>query len=197
MAIEFTFKFAKAKAALLYLAQKNLPGFSKGKACKLLFLADKHHMVRHGRPITGDWYAAMEHGPVPSHILNLLDAAQDGTPNTPQAIDLAASIDFDRTLEFPAILARQVPDLGDLSRSDVDSLDAISREYGQQRFTALRKLTHDMPAYEEAWAHRVSGSAPMEFELFFDEDEDARAGVLEDAIEDDKIRKVFPEPAWL
>ena len=41
------------------------------KLMKLLYLADRESMKRHGHPISGDRYVSMEHGPVLSHTLNL------------------------------------------------------------------------------------------------------------------------------
>src|SRR5437899_12988053 len=81
MAVAFTFDVEKASAALLYLASRDLPAFDKGKACKLLFLADKLHLVRYGRPITGDHYWALEHGPVPSTVLNLINDVEKKQPS--------------------------------------------------------------------------------------------------------------------
>jgi uncharacterized phage-associated protein len=196
MALEFAFKFAKAKAALLYLAHKNLPAFSKGKACKLMFLADKRHLVQHGRPITGDWYAAMEHGPIPSTLLDLLNAAQSGQISNEPEAEIATSIEFDRSFVYPPIHPLEEPDLECLSDSDIECLDAIALEHGRKSFWDLRCLTHAMPAYEKAWAERGGGSAVMRFESFFEEDEDSLSGVLEDALENDKLRRVFPDPTW-
>jgi uncharacterized phage-associated protein len=53
VATEFTFEFQKAKASPLYLTEKQVPQLTKGEICKLMFLADQHHVVRHGRPIIG------------------------------------------------------------------------------------------------------------------------------------------------
>src|SRR6266446_7375344 len=39
---------------------------------KSLFLADRAHLNKYGRPITFDNYVAMEHGPVPSTAYNFL-----------------------------------------------------------------------------------------------------------------------------
>ena len=36
-----------------------------------MFLAEKYHLVRYGRPITGDRYDAMKDGPVPSFTYDL------------------------------------------------------------------------------------------------------------------------------
>jgi Protein of unknown function (DUF4065) len=59
-----------------FLASKHLPQLTKWRICKLLFLADKLHLLRYGRPITGDAYYAMKLGPVPTNVLNVLDNAQ-------------------------------------------------------------------------------------------------------------------------
>ena len=70
--LEFKFQPLKAIAAIEVLALRNVPELSKYKIAKLIFLADKLHLVQYGRTITGDKYCAMEHGPVPSSVYALL-----------------------------------------------------------------------------------------------------------------------------
>ena len=74
MALTFKFDFEATKAVLLYLAAKELPNFDKYRASKLLFLADREHLVCFGRTITGDSYNALPYGPTPNRTLELLDA---------------------------------------------------------------------------------------------------------------------------
>lgn len=197
MSVEFTFEFQKAKAALLFLADQNVPELTKGKVCKLFFLADQHHLVRHARPITGDRYAAIEHGPVPSRMLDLLDSVEAESGTTREAIELAKAIVLDRSFRYPHIQRNEPPHLENLSTSDIESLSEVIREFGGKSFTELRRLTHEMPAYLEAWETRTCGSSPMRFETFFEEEESALAGVKEEMIENSKLRAIFPEPAWL
>ena len=45
------------------------------KLMKLLYLADRESMKRHGHPISGDRYVSMDHGPVLSNTLNLINGA--------------------------------------------------------------------------------------------------------------------------
>ncbi len=66
--IQFDLDFEKAAAALLCMAKLGTAKFDQYKACKLLFLADKRHLVKYGRTITGDRYSALEWGPIPSSI---------------------------------------------------------------------------------------------------------------------------------
>jgi hypothetical protein len=76
MTVTFQFDFEKALTALVYLASnpETVPAFDKYKAGKLLFLADKYHLVRYGRPILGDFYKAQGSGVWPD------SAADDGRP---------------------------------------------------------------------------------------------------------------------
>jgi len=197
--VNFAFQFPKAKAAILHLAQSGLPEFTKGKLCKLLFLSDKLHLVRYGRPITGDSYAAMEHGPIPSRVLDMLDAIEGETARTDEAVELAAALNLDRRFRYPRYTALERPRVKNLSESDMEVLNEIIREHGMRSFTQLRHLTHEMPAYEKVWEDpdRIGGSVPMSFEDFFEEDEAALAGVLEEMVENCKLREAFPDPAWL
>jgi uncharacterized phage-associated protein len=194
----FDFQFDKAKAALLYLADGNLPEFTKGKACKLLFLTDKLHLVRYGRPTTGDSYSAMEHGPIPSRTLSLLDEIE-GTPASPEAIDLSMVFVLDRKFKYPRLRAVQRPDLTALSESDVEALNQIIRQFGSRSFKELRSITHETPAYEKAWSLRRNDKKanPMSFEDFFEEDEEAIVGMFEEMLENCRLREAFPDPAWL
>ena len=169
MAVSFRFDFAKARAALLYLASQNLPGFDKGKACKLLFLADKLHLVRYSRPITGDRYWALEHGPVPSRLLVLLNQIEAQKITDKEAHELAEGLGLDRAYVNPRLQARQRPDMDELSQSDVEALNRIAVTRGAKTFAELRVLTHETVAYRRAWAKKPAkkGSLPMAFEDFF------------------------------
>jgi len=62
--LSFEFKPSKFGSAVAYLAERK-PGVTKKELCKLLFFADKLHLLRYGRPITGDRYFALEQGPSP------------------------------------------------------------------------------------------------------------------------------------
>lgn len=180
MAIRFPFNPEKFRAALQYLAAKNLPEFDKYKVCKLLFLADKRHLVRHGRPITGDLYKALPHGPAPTTALDLLNAAIDGS----QPI---AGIGFDTRYQYPRILAANVEDQF-LAASEREILDETGAKFGAMDFAELRALTHALPEYERGWARRAGSAGVMDFEDFFEEDPEAIAGAREAMLEDCALR---------
>jgi hypothetical protein len=62
-------------------------------------------------------------------------------------------------------------------------------------FGELKAITHSMFPYKKAWREKADGtnSADMSFEEFFEDDSDAIAGAREAMLEDDELRKTFPE----
>ena len=66
--ISYQFDKDKAIAALLYIAKEiaDVQGMSdKYAALKILYFAEKKHLVEFGRLITNDRFAALKFGPVP------------------------------------------------------------------------------------------------------------------------------------
>jgi len=184
--IQFQLDPEKTREALAYLASKSHGGLDKYKLCKLLFLADKYHLVRYGRTISGDRYFAMDHGPAPNRVLGQLDMLIGEPENIPA---LSSLLSVDHSFRYPRISLAGQTSFENLSESDIEALDAILARHGTKDFSELRALTHEMVAYRRAWDKRTKGSASMVFEDFFEEDADAVAGVLEEAIEDANLRK--------
>jgi uncharacterized phage-associated protein len=195
MAVEFTFDSERAVAAIAFLASRNLSALTKYKLCKLIFLADKYHLVQFGRTITGDRFCALEHGPIPSHILDLLNRIISD-PADPQVAELSKFVTLDRTFRYPRFHSTQADFDEALSPSDQNALLAIAIEYGSKNFDELKALTHETVAYKKAWEQKGSGSAPeMKFEDFFEQDEDAIEGALEEMLENQGLREVFADTA--
>ena len=190
--VKFTFDPEKARAAVLYLTGDEGRSLDKYRVCKMLFLADKYHLVRYGRTITGDHYWALPHGPAPTTVLNLLNDVLQGDIHHPYARALRAAVEIDDTVKHPLIRARQQPDWDCLSKSDIEALDKTLERYSNSSFNRLWQLTHSMSAYKNAWEQRgAKKSSPMSFKDFFDGDHDAVEGVLEEVQEDSETREAF------
>jgi uncharacterized phage-associated protein len=194
MAVAFQFDFSSTLAAITFLASKNIPELTKYKLCKLLFLADKYHLVTYGRIITGDKYCAVPHGPIPSRTLNLLNAVISQNLWDHESITLAAAVELDRRFTNPRFHANVVVNGDQLSQSDTIALEKAISEYGRMGFEELKAITHEMPAYKHAWGHRPEGAngADMDFEEFFEEDSNAVVGAVDVMREDDFVRKAHP-----
>jgi len=200
MAVMFLYDFDKAEAALVYLASNSeaVPAFDKYKAGKLLFLADKYHLVRYGRPILGDNYKALDYGPVPQQTLDVLHVLVGDQSawraDVAKAVErLRKMLEVDHRFRYPRLSARVTPNLEALSISELRALEHVVSEHGKRTFDELKVLTHTMPAFRKAWAARGDALAvEMNYEDFFEEDPDAHAGAREEMLENDALRKAFP-----
>src|SRR5258708_24651273 len=71
--IGFDYDGPATRTAVVHLRGKCLSPVTKAKMCSLLFLADRNHLLRFGRPITGDNYEAAVTGPIPVNTAQFLD----------------------------------------------------------------------------------------------------------------------------
>lgn len=126
----------KAKASLLYIVA-NIPNIDKHKLYKILYFAEQYHLVKYGRPITGDAFIKMDYGPVPSYV-------KDKVEN---------KLDNDGAVETMGIIviANEYPDMDELSESDVECLDVSIAENKEKTFAQLTKDSH-----KEAWLNATN-----------------------------------------
>jgi len=188
MPVRFTLDADKVVAAIVVLAESGIRDLTKYKICKLLFLADKHHLVRYGRPVTGDRICAMEYGPVPSVVLdslNMLLGIEGGNPKAREIAErLAAHVSLDERYHNKHFcLLHKIDAKRYLSRSDLEALDAVVKEHGNKSFEELKAMTHELFAYKKAWGDRDCDNPMMRFEDLFVEDPDAIEGAFEEMIE--------------
>jgi uncharacterized phage-associated protein len=194
MSIIFKFDIDKAIAATVYIASKKPTELTQAKLFKLLYFADRDHLVRYCRPITGDWYTAMKDGPVPSNLYSAFKK-MSGAPKieNENARRLARFVRLDTSWQYPRIEAQKQLDSSQLSVSDTQSLDRVLKLYGKMSFTQVRSIAHSTAAYTNAWEKKeeTKDASPMSFEDFFEDDANALSGAKEEMIENDCLRKTF------
>jgi len=166
---------------LLYLAHKR-PNADAYQAVKFMYLADREHLIRYGRPITQEEYVAMDYGPVASTALDLLRGNQ-GTLGWAKIKALPFLTErVERIGKTPLIYLRKPireVDFDVFSKSDIRIFDEVIAKYGQLTFDELFKITHDHFAYKRAWDARGGAKAsPMRYEDMI-EAEDDRQRLLE------------------
>jgi uncharacterized phage-associated protein len=151
--IEIVFNFDRDKAieAILYIAHKiEDPTFHSVN--KLLYFADKTSLERYGRFISGDFYVALEHGPVPSNTYDLMKYA-------PETGDLGFLVEDGHHVKP----IRQA-DTEQFSESDIEALDLAIEVYGMMPFWQKTEESHD-DAWGKAWEARGNAkSKPMAIE---------------------------------
>ena len=165
--IRFLVNKEKALSAVLFLINKR-PHITQYDIVKTLFLADKQHLNRYGRPITFDTYIAMEHGPVPSFTYDMLKPGFDFKKDFDLDEKPWITIREGNRLEF--VRACLAPHEKRLSQSDQNVLRETLIIICGLTFSQIKRITHDDPAYKEAWDRRGSLSAvPMKYELLLEE----------------------------
>lgn len=144
--LKFSFDAARAVQAACYIATR-CPDLTKLKLMKLLYFADKRHLQLWGRPITGDRFIRMEHGPVASAFYDLVKRSD--------MADAEAQSIFDGylTVHGNSVKAEVDPNLNDLSASDVEVLDEVLAQYGRYSAPQLSKISHSELAWQKAPAN--------------------------------------------
>ena len=175
--LAFQPKLNKIVHAILYLVTK-LPGLDHYQVVKLLYLADREHLNRYGRPLTFDTYWAMENGPVASNALHLIKG-DVGTLRKAHLSQLPVEME---AADNRIILKRPLlpVDTDQFSKSDLAVLDDVIARYGRLTFDELYDLTHEHTAYVLAWDSRPSKttkSAQMHYEDLLSDDADKEAKI--------------------
>ncbi|MDR2583500.1 MAG: SocA family protein [Fibromonadaceae bacterium] len=153
MAIEFKLNERKAvEAVLWFIEEKKVSDMYA--IFKMLFAAEKYHLNKYGRPITGGIYMAMEHGTVPKWLYfdacNMLNVG-------------FAKVGTDFVAEKPC-----VKDF--FSETDIEGLDHGYEEYKGMGFHAIRDKNHKEPAWEKYWKLRGAFNyKEIPFEEFIEE----------------------------
>lgn len=162
-------RIVAAVAYTIHVAEASGARFTQYDVVKSLFLADRAHLNDFGRLVSGDRYVAMIHGPVPSTAYNLLkrDAV---TLRKFELEDLPWRADRGhqaKTFEYHTADVDWVDDY--LSPSDKEAIDAAVGTIKSLSFTQVRKLTHEDPAYIDAWEDSADRKQfPISLGMLFD-----------------------------
>lgn len=161
----------KLLETLVWIARKH-PESGYHFILKALFYADKYHLQRYGRPVTGDIYIKMPNGPVASLAYDMLKVSDFLPESLAERVEAALSVE--RSGRIPTVTAKREPDLACFSGTDIDCLDEALVACQGKGFQGLCDSTHA----EQAWiAAEMNGE--MDFELFIDEDVPNREALIE------------------
>lgn len=150
--LRFKLNWLKTIEAIDLLARLK-DGITQYYVGKLLYFADKEHLLDYGRPITGDRYVAMEHGPVPSAVRDILKADAAVPDECIQAFD--DRIETAHVQNRIYLTSKKTADFKLLSGSEQEYLRDAVHKYGNRTFGELKALSHD-DAWQEAWDNGVA-----------------------------------------
>lgn len=167
----FRVDWAKVVEAIDFVAALK-PGVTQYYIGKILFFADREHLLDYGRPITGDRYVAMEHGPVPSAIRDILKADSDSPDDLLGHLHDRVVIEHDENRQ--KVFTKGTGEFPHLSGSDREYLEAATKKYGTMGFGELKRISHQDAAYADAW-QRSGNANEMNVDLWFAELGDVEA----------------------
>jgi len=138
----------KIKASVLYVLTQFPEGIDFIKLFKIMYFAEKEHLISYGRSITRDSFHALKHGPVPSFTYKAIQVNQGKIKETTDLNEIASAI----IILDDKIYAKINADQDELSVSDVRCLDnAISKCKDVDSYT-LSNLSHKDAAWKEAYS---------------------------------------------
>lgn len=127
---------------------KKIGSADKIKLVKLVYLADKYHLLLNGRTITNDDYYAMENGPVGSTVKDVLgfNGFALGEEGFQYACKLLEKFD---DVNFKAKEVETKIEFNMLSESDIEALNFIIDKFGNMDTWDLVEFTHNYPEWSQ------------------------------------------------
>jgi uncharacterized phage-associated protein len=173
--IKFEFNLDKLIHAIAFFSQQRIHDLTKLKVAKMLYFADKKHLLEFGTPILGDVYFCMEFGPVPSFALNEMNEAINRSE-----VECSELSDYNKMSQvlrvkkpfwsrYPHFEAIQQFNAELFAASEVNVLGHVAQVYGPKSAKQLVTLTHDEPTWRIANELRSpKGRTTIPYELFFE-----------------------------
>jgi uncharacterized phage-associated protein len=129
------------------------------KLMKLMYIADRLSLEKHGHPITFDQMVSMDHGPVLSSVYNLTQGTIEGHP---KGWDYWIS---ERSGHDVVLRQAMTPEsLEELSDADIDVLAETWQRVGHLRKWEIRDWTH---RNLKEWKDPHGSSIPIDYASIF------------------------------
>lgn len=145
-----------AQMAAVFLSKTPDHRMSHLKLMKLLYISDREAVRKFGFPISGDHFVSMQHGPVLSNTLNLMDGDVESKPHgweywisDKENHELSLRISFTQEM------------LDELSKAELKILDHVWDKFGLMGKWEIRDWTHEHCA---EWVDPLGSSCPINFE---------------------------------
>lgn len=145
MKILLEFDYKKATQAINYLVNKEGGQIDKLKLIKLIYLADRYHLRRYGRPIMNDAYFAMRLGPVGSSVKDIAEFSAFLDESERDYASQYIRVNGDPN----SVISKKSVDYKVFSKSEIEALDFSYNEFGYNSPNALVDITHQYPEWKK------------------------------------------------
>ncbi len=142
--IRFKFNEKKTTQAVTLFLEKNDRKMSYMKLIKLLYLVDRQALRLWERPLTGDIYFSMKHGPVLSNVLDIINNGEDPDDN-PYWYKYIST-----PSENYEIKLKEIPELDALSKREIELIEELDEKFKDLSQWDMVEICHEMlPEWEE------------------------------------------------
>lgn len=149
--IDFKFNLIKTTQVIAQFLLKNNSKMSYMKLIKLLYLTDREALLRWGRPLTGDKYYSMKHGPVLSNVLDIINNGEEHT-DSPYWYEYITDPE-----NFEIALKNDSPGTGKLNEKELELIDKIDKEFKDFNRWEMVDICHDiLPEWNDPGESRKS-----------------------------------------
>ncbi|MBU4304246.1 MAG: SocA family protein [Candidatus Omnitrophica bacterium] len=141
----------------IYYLLKRIGPTDKLKLVKLLYFADKFHLIKYGRTITNDEYWAMDHGPVGSNIKDVLEYDSILSISKNELKYAEKFFSKVKRNKFQANDIEVSPEFNFLSETDIEALDMTIKHFSSMSTWKIRDFSHKYPEwtqYEELFENK-------------------------------------------
>lgn len=182
----FSFDSTKAIQAIgVLLGCHHCAMASKLRLLKLLYIADRESLQETGRPILGSRVVAMDHGPLHSAVLDLINGEHVDEPRFSEHFEI-----------FGYMVQRQKdPGVGRLSRYEIEKLNELCERYASMSdWDLAHEVTHAFVEWKAHYCEGTSRTIPLEAVM------DAvgignKAEILRDLEREQETDLLFGEPS--
>lgn len=137
--MDVQFDKTKTLNALLYVANR-VQRKDFHKIFKVIYFADRQHLADWGRPITGDTYIAMDAGPVPSRLYDMLKIVR-GDSYLPDTEGLGKYFQVENWMYVRPLVDA---DLNKLSANEQEALSNAIEKYASLSYDEIKEKSHDV-----------------------------------------------------
>jgi uncharacterized phage-associated protein len=125
----------------------------KLRILKLLYIADRESIRDAGWPILGSRMVAMDHGPLHSSVLDLINGEHIDEPLFAMHFEMAGHL----------VAMVKDPGVDQLSRAEIEKLQEVSRRYAEiSDWELAQRITHGFPEWQSCYREGTSTPIPIE-----------------------------------
>lgn len=164
------FNHEKTTQAINVLAELRGGKINKMTAIKDIWLADRYHLRKYGRPITNDIYLAMNYGPVGSSVKDIVELSDFLSEK-----EKKYASKFIEACRKHFVKSIKSPDLSVFSETDIEVLKLVHKHFHKYSQFDLADYSHKYPEWKKHEdSLQTSTRVPMNYNDFFEDPEDTK-----------------------